>query len=146
MHDGHYEYHVMPFGLYNAPSTFQATMNDIFRPLLQKSVIVFFDDILVFSETMESHLEHYSKVSSILEKHEFHLKPSKCTFCQSQIAYLGNIITAGTVAPDPLKIQGVLDWPTPKIVKSLCGFLGLSRFYRRFVQSYASLAHPLPLC
>lgn len=142
-HDGHYEYRVMPFGLCNAPSTFQATMNDIFRALLRKIVIVFFDDILVFSPTTEAHLDHLSQVFSILDEHRFHVKPSKCSFCKSQIAYLGHIVSAGTVAPDPSKIQGVLEWPTPKTIKSLRGFSGLSGFYRRFVRDYASLAHPL---
>jgi len=88
-------------------------------------------------------LEHLSQVFCILETHHFHLKLTKCSFCQSTIAYLGHIVTAGTVAPDPSKIQGVLDWPNPKSVKSLRGFLGLSGFYRRFVRSYATLAHPL---
>lgn len=142
-HDGHYEYCVMPFGLCNAPSTFQATMNDIFRSLLRKTVIVFFDDILVFSSTPEAHLDHLAKVFSILEAHHLHLKPSKCSFGQSQIGYLGHVVCNGTVAPDPSKIQGVLDWPAPKTVKGLRGFLGLAGFYRRFVQNYAHIAHPL---
>lgn len=79
--EGHYEYRVMPFGLCNAPSMFQATMNAIFRPLLRKSVIVFFDDILFFSESLEKHLQHLAQVFDILEHHQFHLKASKCTFC-----------------------------------------------------------------
>lgn len=142
-HDGHYEYRVMPFGLCNAPSTFQATMNEVFRSLLRKTVIVFFDDILVFSTSMAEHYGHLSQVFSILDTHQFHLKPSKCSFGQRQIAYLGHIVSDGTVAPDPSKIQGVIDWPTPKSTKSLRGFLGLSGFYRRFVKGYANLAHPL---
>lgn len=142
-HDEHYEYRVMLFGLCNAPATFQATMNDIFQELLRKSIIVFFDDILVFSTTMEDHLGHLSQVFSILDKHHFPLKPAKCSFGQSSIAYLGHIVTEGIVALDPLKIQGVIDWPTPKSVKGLHGFLGLSGFYHRFVQGYATLAHPL---
>lgn len=127
-HEGHYEYRVMPFGLCNAPAIFQATMNDIFRPLLRKTVIVFFDDILVYSDSLDSHIAHLSEVFDILESHSFHLKPSKCSFCQPQIPYLGHIVAEGTVAPDPFKIQGVLDWPTPKSVKSLRDFLGLSGF------------------
>ena len=142
-HDGHYEYRVMPFGLCNAPSTFQAIMNDIFRSLLRKTVIVFFDDILVFSSSMDEHAGHLSQVFSILNTHQFHLRPSKCSFGQRQIAYLGHIVADGTVAPDPSKIQGVIDWPTPKSTKSLHVFLGLSGFYRRFVKGYASIAHPL---
>lgn len=96
-HDGHYEYRVMPFGLCNAPATFQATMNDIFRGLLRKTIIVFFDDILVFSNSMESHLLHLTQVFSILETHKFHLKASKCSFGESQVYYLGHIVAAGTV-------------------------------------------------
>lgn len=88
---------------------------------------------------MEEHSGHLSQVFSILESHKFHLKPSKCTFGQKQIAYLGHIVANGTVAPDPSKLQGVADWPTPKSVKSLRGFLGLSGFYRRFVKGYASI-------
>jgi hypothetical protein len=142
-HDGHSEYCVMPFGLCNAPATFQATMNEIFRPLLRKTVIVFFDDILVFSPTLELHLQHLEQVFQILSKQQFQLKVSKCSFCQPQISYLGHIVTAGTVAPDPLKIQAVMDWPPPKTVKGLRGFLGLSGFYRKFVRGYATLALPL---
>ncbi|MCH87222.1 hypothetical protein A2U01_0008088, partial [Trifolium medium] len=104
-HDGHYEYNVMPFGLCNAPATFQSTMNDIFRPLLRRSVIVFFDDILVFSTTMEQHLQHLRQVFEILDEHQFHLKDSKCSFGQTQVSYLGHIVAEGVVSPDPLKIQ-----------------------------------------
>lgn len=142
-HDGHYEYRVMPFGLCNAPTTFQATMNDVFRPLLRKTVIVFFDDILVFSANEEQHLAHLEHVFSLLSKHQFFLKASKCLFGQSQIDYLGQVVTNGTVGPDPSKVQAILDWPTPKTLKALRGFLGLSGYYRKFIKGYASIAHPL---
>jgi hypothetical protein len=103
-HDGHCEYRVMPFGLCNAPATFQATMNDIFRPLLRKTVIVFFDDILVYSDDEEQHLSHLEHVFSLLYEHQFYLKAAKCCFGQSRIDYLGHVVTNGTVAPDPSKI------------------------------------------
>jgi hypothetical protein len=103
-HDGHYEYRVMPFGLCNAPATFQATMNDIFRPLLRKTVIVFFYDILVYSDDEEQHLSHLEHVFSLLYEHQFYLKAAKCCFGQSRIDYLGHVVTNGTVAPDPSKI------------------------------------------
>lgn len=119
----------MSFGLCNAPTSFQATMNDIFCVLLCKFDIVFFDDSLVFSTTMGAHLNHLTYVFAILDKHQFHLKPAKCSFCQSHIAYLGHMVVEGTVAPYPLKIQGVGDWPPPKSLKSLHGLLGLSGFY-----------------
>jgi hypothetical protein len=99
----------MPFGLYNAPATFQATMNDIFRPLLRKTVIVFFDDILVYSDSEETHLHHLEQVFSLLAEHQFFLKESKCSFAQTKVDYLGHIVTAGTVAPDPSKVQAILE-------------------------------------
>lgn len=80
-HDGHYEYRVMPFGLCNTPATFQAMANDIFRPLLRRTVIVFFDDILVYSDSLELHFEHLNHVFSILKQQQFFLKPEKCSFC-----------------------------------------------------------------
>jgi hypothetical protein len=142
-HDGHYEYRVMPFGLCNAPATFQATMNDIFRSLLRKTVIVFFDDILVYSDTEETHLTHLEQVFSLLAEHHFFLKASKYSFAQTKVDYLGHIVAAGTVAPDPSKVQAILDWPTPKTLKQLRGFLGLSGYYRKFIKGYASIAQPL---
>jgi hypothetical protein len=142
-HDGHYEYCVMPFGLCNAPATFQATMNDIFRPLLRKTVIVFFDDILVYSDSEETHLHHLEQVFSLLADHQFFLKESKCSFAQTKVDYLGYIVIAGTVAPDPSKVQAILDWPPPKNLKALRGFLGLSGYYRKFIRGYASIAQPL---
>jgi hypothetical protein len=133
----------MPFGLCNAPATFQATMNEIFRPLLRRSVIVFFDDILVFSLDEDTHIQHLDEVFTILSTHHFFLKPSKGAFAQTQIDYLGHVVSKGTVAPDPAKVQAVLDWPVPKNLKALRGFLGLSGFYRKFIRNYASIALPL---
>lgn len=142
-HDGHYEYRVMPFGLCNVPATFQATMNDIFRTLLRRTMIVFFDDILVYSDSLELHYEHLRQVFTILKEQQSYLKPQKCYFCQTQISYLGHIVSEGTVAPDPIKIQDVSDWPEPKNLKGLHGFLGLSGFYRKSVRNYAAIALPL---
>jgi hypothetical protein len=118
-------------------------MNDLVRPLLRRTVIVFFDDILVYSTNMELHLAHLRQVFELLAAHKFHLKVSKCSFGQSQVSYLGHIVEQGVVAPDPAKIQAVLDWPSPKTIKGLRGFLGLSGFYRKFIQNYAALAEPL---
>jgi hypothetical protein len=88
-------------------------------------------------------LEHLTQVFTILSEQQFHLKASKCSFGQSKVSYLGHIVEGGTVAPDPLKIQAIDDWPTPKSIKGLRGFLGLSGFYRKFVKNYTSIAHPL---
>ena len=142
-YQGHYEYVVMPFRLCNAPSTFQATMNDLIRPFIRKFIHVFFDDILVYSHNFDEHLDHLDQVLHTLQQGEFNLKLSKCVFGQHSIDYLGHIVLTNDVEPEPSKIQAMLDWSIPMITKSLCGFLGLTSFYRHFFKNYAQLAYPL---
>ncbi|OMO73136.1 reverse transcriptase [Corchorus capsularis] len=141
--DGHYEFLVMPFGLTNAPSTFQAIMNEVFRPYLRQFVLVFFDDILVYSSSMEVHLEHLSIVLNLLAHHHFYAKLSKCTFGQTSIDYLGHMIGEQGVHVDPSKISAVTAWPIPTNLKTLRGFLGLTGYYRKFVKNYAHITAPL---
>ncbi|XP_058784315.1 uncharacterized protein LOC131659094 [Vicia villosa] len=141
--DGHYEFLVMPFGLTNAPSTFQSAMNDLLRPYLRKFVLVFFDDILIYSNNFCDHLSHLQVVFELLESNAFVVKLAKCVFAVKQVHYLGHVISVGGVAPDPEKVQAMLDWPTPRSLTHLRGFLGLTGFYRRFVKNYATLAAPL---
>ncbi|XP_043714700.1 uncharacterized protein LOC122663059 [Telopea speciosissima] len=142
-HDGHYEFLVMPFGLTNAPATFQATMNSLFKPFLRKFVTVFFDDIFVYSKTLEDHLLHLSEVLQCLTDNQFLAKGSKCQFCQSSLGYLGHLISSNGVEPDPTKISAIMEWPLPMNIKQLRGFLGLTGYYRRFVRHYAHIASPL---
>ncbi|KAD7116687.1 hypothetical protein E3N88_03955 [Mikania micrantha] len=142
-HEGHYEYLMMPFGLMNAPATFQAVMNDIFRPLLRKSVVIFFDDILVYSPTWETHLSYLKKVFQILHSNLLVLNSQKCSFGQSKVEYLGHIISYHGVSMDPSKIQAVQNWPQPTSIKGLRGFLGLTGYYRKFIRQYGSIARPL---
>ncbi|WVZ93178.1 hypothetical protein U9M48_039180 [Paspalum notatum var. saurae] len=138
-HHGHYQFKVMPFGLTNAPATFQCIMNDILSPFLRKFVLVFMDDILVYSSSFTDHVQHLRAVLLQLKKHQFYLKPTKCSFAQSQIEYLGHIISADGVATDPAKTAIMQQWPTPTTITELGAFLGLFGYY----EGYGILARPL---
>lgn len=116
MHNGRYEYLAMPFGLCNAPSTFQALMNSIFRPYLPKFVLVFFDDILVYSRSDAEHLEHVRTVLTILSDNSLFVKLKKCEFGKKELEYLGHIISGEGVKVDQSKIQAMTDWPAPTTI------------------------------
>lgn len=113
-HSGHYEYLVMPFGLTNAPCTFQGLMNHVFGPILRKFLLVFFDDILIYSKNWEEYLVHLDTAFAILRHQQLYLKKSKCTFEATRIEYLGHFISAEGVSTDPTKIKSVKNWPPPR--------------------------------
>ena len=132
-----------PDGKTPTPATFQAVMNTMFSDILRKFVLVFVDDILVYSKTLEEHITHLTSVFQILQQQGFLLKHSKCSFGQQQLEYLGHIISGQGVATDPAKLKAIANWPTPTDTKQLRGFLGLSGYYRKFIRYYATFSRPL---
>lgn len=142
-HHGHFQFRVMPFGLTNAPAKFQCLMNAIFSKHVRKFIIIFLDDILVFNETLEEHVEHLRQVFDLLRQNELYVKASKCSFAQDSIEYLGHVISKDGVATDADKTQAMLQWPTPTMATELCSFLGLTGYYRKFVACYGIIAKPL---
>lgn len=140
---GHYEWRVLPFGLTNAPATFQALMNKVLQPYLDKFVVVYLDDILIFSRTPEEHAQHLQLVLEALEKHELYVGVDKCAFARQQVDFLGHVVSSEGLRPDPAKVAAVEEWPVPKTVRDVRSFLGLTGYYRRFIRHYAAAALPL---
>lgn len=140
---GHFEFLVMPFGLTNAPATFQALMNKIFHQEIDQFVVVYLDDILIYSKNMDEHRTHLARVLQVLQEHQLYAKWKKCSFAQPAISYLGHVIDKEGIHTDPDKIRVVRDWKAPKNAQGVRSFLGLANFFRRFIQGFADLAHPL---
>jgi hypothetical protein len=132
-HHGHFEFLVMPFGLSNAPSTFQALMNSVLKSFLRRCVLVFFDDILIYSASWTAHMQHLHDVLDVLRAHHLHLKRAKCAFAAREVHYLGHVISAAGVSMDLSKVEAVQSWPQPHSARGLHGFLGLASYYRRFI-------------
>jgi hypothetical protein len=142
-HEGLFEFLVMPFGLTNAPATFQALMNDVLRPFLRRFVLVFFDDILVYSSSWAEHLRHLHLVFTKLQEQALFVKRSKCAFGERMVAYLDHVISEDGVAMDTAKVRAVLDWSRPQSVRTVRSFLGLAGYYRRFIKDYGAIVEPL---
>ena len=140
---GQFEWNRMSFGLCNAPSTFQRFMNHIFREVLHDYVLIYLDDIIIFSKTLEEHARHLDNVFKILELHGLKLKLKKCVFGRTEIEYLGHCVSASGVQPVGEKVEAIKKLKEPKSVKEVQSILGVMNYYRRFVQSYAEIAHPL---
>jgi hypothetical protein len=133
----------MPFGLTNAPNTFMRLMNEVLRAFIGRFVVVYFDDILIYSKSLEEHLEHLRVVFNALCDARLFGNLAKCTFCTDQVVFLGYVVTAQGIEVDPTKIEAISSWPQPKMVTQVRSFLGLARFYRRFVKDFGSIVAPL---
>ncbi|GKB00661.1 putative reverse transcriptase domain-containing protein [Tanacetum coccineum] len=137
---GHYEFQVMPFGLTNAPAVFMDLMNRVCKPYLDKFVIVFIDDILIYSKTKQEHEEHLKLILELLKKEELYAKFSKCEFWIPKVQFLGHVIDSKGIHVDPAKIESIKDWASPKSPTEIRQFLGLAGYYRRFIEGFSKIA------
>ncbi|KAI0507969.1 hypothetical protein KFK09_014099 [Dendrobium nobile] len=144
--EGLYEWLVMPFGLSNAPSTFMRTMNHVLRPFIGKFVVVYFDDILIYSIHPFEHLLHVKKILQTLREQKLYINLKKCTFMTSSLTFLGYIVSAEGIKVDPVKIEAIKSWPVPKNISEVRGFHGLASFYRRFIKNFSSVIAPITDC
>jgi hypothetical protein len=140
---GLYEWLVMPFGLTNAPATFMRLMNDVLRPFLDDFVIVYLDDILIFSKTWEEHLKHVKQTLDVLKREKLYVKLSKCEFGKTSLNYLGHIVGGGELKIDPSKVAVIVNWPKPKSATEVRSFLGAAQYWRKFISNFSSIVAPL---
>ena len=140
---GLYEWLVMPFGLTNAPSTFMHLMNHVLRTFIGKFVVVYFDDILIYSCTMEEHVEHIKMVLEVLRTEKLYANLEKCIFCTDKLVFMGFVVSGQGVEVDESKIEAIKNWPTPINVSQVRSFHGLAGFYRRFEKNFSTIAAPL---
>nr|GFC17958.1 putative reverse transcriptase domain-containing protein [Tanacetum cinerariifolium] len=140
---GHYEFQVMPFGLTNAPAVFMDLMNPVCKPYLDKFVIVFIDDILIYSKDEKEHEEHLKAILELLKKEELYAKFSKYEFWIPKVQFLGHVIDSQGIHVDPAMIESVKDWASPKSPTEIRQFLGLAGYYRRFIEGFSKIAKPM---
>jgi hypothetical protein len=133
----------MPFGLTNAPNTFMRLMNEVLCSFIGKFVVVYFDDILIYSKLMDEHIEHLCAVFGALREARLFANLEKCTFCTDRVAFLGYVVTPYGIEVDEVKIEAIKSWPISATLTQLQSFLGLAGFYRRFVRDFSTIAAPL---
>ena len=142
-HYGSYTFMVLPFGLTSAPGTFMQLMQDIFWDLLDECVIVYLDDILIYSKNSDDHLQHLWDVLDQLRRHKLYAKSSKCEFGKTELEFLGHIVSGDKVKCDPHKLDAIKKWPTLKNISDVQSFLGLCNFYRQYCHGYATVSAPI---
>ena len=140
---GSYEWLVMPFGLTNAPSTFMRLMNHVLRAYIGKFVVVYFDDILIYSRSVDEHIDHIKQVLDVLRAEKLYANMEKCSFCTNKVVFLGYVVSGQGIEVDESKVDAIKNWPTPINVSQVRSLLGLAGFYRRFVKDFSTIAAPL---
>ena len=133
----------MPFGLSNAPSTFMRLMTEVLHPYMGKFLVVYFDDILIYSHTQEDHLEHLRIVCTTLRTKSLFANLGKCHFMTDSVTFLGYVVSAQGVSMDPEKVKAILDWPEPTTLHEVRSFHGLATFYRRFIRGFSTITSPI---
>ena len=133
----------MPFGLTNAPAAFQCLMNNVFLDLLDICVLIYLDDILIYSDTLEEHRRHICEVLLRLQNNKLYARGDKCSFHEDTVEYLGFILSPNGLSMDPGKVSAILEWPEPHKVKDIQSFLGFANFYRRLISDYSKITLPL---
>ncbi|KAK9148304.1 hypothetical protein Scep_007061 [Stephania cephalantha] len=140
---GSFEYLVMPFGLTNAPATFCNLMNDVLKEFIDRFVVVYLDDIVIYSQNLQDHVDHLRKVLTTLRANHLYVKKEKCEFAAQTISFLSHVVGQGQLQMDPEKVRAIMEWPNPTKVTELRSFLGLANYYRRFVEGYSRRVAPL---
>ena len=133
----------MPFGLTNAPTTFMDLMHKVFQPYLNQFVLVFVDDILIYSQSKWEHEDHLRIILQLMKDHQLYSKFSKCEFWLTEVRFLGHVVSASGVSVDPKKVKVVMSWERSKSVFEIRSFLGLAGYYRRFIEDFSRLAAPM---
>jgi hypothetical protein len=140
---GLYEWLVMPFGLTNAPSTFMRLMNEVLRSFIGKFVVVYFDNILIYSKSLDEHIEHLRAAFGALREARLFTNLEKCTFCTDRVTFVGYVVTPQGIEVDEVKIEAIKSWPIPATLTQLRSFLSLAGFYRCFMGDFSTIAAPL---
>lgn len=143
---GLYEWLVMPFGLSNAPSTFMRLMTHIFKPYLGKFVVVYFDDILVYSRDLHEHLVHLRQVFDVLKEQHLYVNLKKCCFVTESVVFLGYVVTKNGIKVDESKVEAIATWPVPQTLFDVRSFHGMASFYRRFIRNFSTVVAPITEC